>query len=332
VYKHDHEPLPATSDVELAVIIDGPVPNSMVEPAAPLAQRKILHRGVILERLFWPLDGLRNIEAQLAGFGASTLYTSEVILDPTGEIARVQREVAAAYAKARWVRARCESAAAQATLYTDSVSGVTPNPLLTGYPSDWIQRVVALYFGAIVPALQMPCLANLDHFTFRKAFATARGLYESHGAVGLYRRILEILGSAEWTRDAAEARLEEFGWAFDCAVRVLRTRFYPDIDLQPFCRTLFVGGATDLVRSGFHRESACYFATRRSWYQNAIENDGSEEDRDAGSEGYDRLLAALGISGMSDLVARAEALRELLPDLQDLAEAVMAANSWIDRT
>ena len=226
--------------------------------------------------------------------------------------------------------ARLEGAAKAAASSVDMMA--PPVTMFAGYASELIQDTAVLHLGALCTAVQVPCLADLAHFTFRKAFAAARGLYQRHGATALYERLLEVVGSAAMKTREAEALLDEYGTAFDCAVRVLKTPFYGTYDVQEVSRPLAIGGAWELVHSGFHRESMHFVVTLRSWVQNAIENDGTEEEKQRGRKGYERLLSALGISGVADLRAKGEALRALLPQLVELARAVMEADPRIDRS
>lgn len=74
-----------------------------------------------------------------------------------------------------------------------------------------------------------------------------------------------------------------------------------------------------------------FIAVMRAWIQNAIENDGSERDRQATRGGYERMLSSIGIGDDSDVKKKAKEVCDLLPELLALAQRVMEANPRIDR-
>lgn len=164
---------------------------------------------------------------------APTFLRADAIFDPVGEIASAQRGMAASYTQRSWVEARCANASRNAR---DAPTARAPAGLPSGYCSETIKSVARFYILMLPSAVQAPCVADLGRVTFRKAFVAARDLFAKYGAAELYRRLLEILGSARLQRCVVEALLNECSTAFDRAVRVVRTPFFGVYDLQDVCR------------------------------------------------------------------------------------------------
>ena len=99
----DDAALPATSDVDVMVVLDDPNP--------PHKPGKFIYRDVLLEVSYLPRDQLQSAELILSqSHLAGSFRTASIIADPSGQLTKLQERVARDYAKRRWVTKRCEHA------------------------------------------------------------------------------------------------------------------------------------------------------------------------------------------------------------------------------
>src|SRR5262245_42871364 len=126
----DDATVPATSDVDVMVVIDDPDP--------PPKPGKFCYQDVVLEVSYLPANRLCSPERVLGTFNlAGSLAAPSIILDPSGELTALQATVARDYAKRRWVRQRCADAR---------------DKILSGYKwnaaDPWHDQVVSWLFPA----------------------------------------------------------------------------------------------------------------------------------------------------------------------------------------
>src|SRR5699024_4917731 len=81
------------------------------DPAAQPELGKIVRAGVLLDVSFIAWDDVRDPSRLLADHTlAPTFRAPDILADPTGALDRIQREVAAGFARREWVERRCTSA------------------------------------------------------------------------------------------------------------------------------------------------------------------------------------------------------------------------------
>ena len=86
-YLRDEEPHPPSSDVDLSLLIDGPVPDLFMEPEHPPRPQKILHNGALLDTLAQPLAWFRDVQGIVGrDTRAPDLARMTPILDPHGRL------------------------------------------------------------------------------------------------------------------------------------------------------------------------------------------------------------------------------------------------------
>jgi len=98
------DPHPPGSDVDVWVVVDGPVPDARRDPPSPLWPDKLAFHGVVLERAHFSWELLRNPEAVLADENlAPTVVRSRLLSDPSGLswLPRPSRPAAWSYAASR---------------------------------------------------------------------------------------------------------------------------------------------------------------------------------------------------------------------------------------
>jgi hypothetical protein len=328
-FMEDEDEFPHTSDIDLSVVLHGEGHNSMVEVEGDYRQQAIMYKGVDLEPTYDALDGCNEAEKVLASLQCPSFQRPNIVLDPTGILTKVQRDVSERYRQERWVRQRCESAKGFALWCLHEAA--PDRQRLPGWATDLLSIVGWLYTGALRAAVQIPCVANLGGITSRRAYVAAREVLRSHGMTDLYNRILTVCGMTGVTREQAIGCLQELETSFDHAVQIIRTPFWCYLEFHEYLRPKLFDGSWQLIKAGDHREVMPYILFLRGSVQNVIENDAPEDEKAGYRAGFSAPLSTLGIHSTADLVARAEALNQLLPEIMKAAQTIIESHPDIER-
>ena len=307
----DDAPLPATSDVDVMVVLTDPDP--------PPKPGKIVYRDVLVEVSYLPSDQVRSPDQILGQYHlAGSFRTPSIILDPSGRLTRLQAAVARDYAKRRWVYRRCEHAR---------------DKLLRGYglnESDpFPDQVVAWLFPAGITT-HVLLLAGLQNPTVRRRYVAARDLLADYGHPEFYETLLELLGCARISRARVEHHLAALADAFDAAKAVVKTPFFFASDISDVARPIAIDGSRELIVRGDHREAVFWLVATYSRCQKVFHYDAPAATKNRFDPGYRHLLGDLGIASFADLRRRVEQVKASVPPVWEVAEAIMAANPDID--
>ena len=142
--------------------------------------------------------------------------------------------------------------------------------------------------------------------------------------------MLGSFGSAAMNRTHVEALLTSCAAAFDTAKEVVTTPFFGDTNLTDAFRPMAIDGAQELITAGFPREAVLWIAITHTCCQKALQNDAPDDVRARYAPSYERLLAELGIGGSPDLRERVNRLRDFVPEVMEVAAAIIAANPAIE--
>jgi hypothetical protein len=308
----DEAALPTTSDVDVMVAFAAPDP--------PARLGKFMYRNVILEVSYLPSDQLQSPELILGqSHLAGSLRTPSIILDPSGQLTRLQAAVSRDYAKRRWVHRRCEHARDKVLRNLRGLSGSEP----------FHDQVVPWLFATGVTT-HMLLVAGLRNPTVRRRYAATRELLADYGHSTFYETLLEMLGCAEMSRERVERHLAALTDAFDAAKAVVETPFFFASDISDVARPIAIDGSRELIERGYHREAVFWMVATYSRCQKVLHHDAPGELLDRFSPGYRELLADLGIASFADLQRRGEEVRGFLPRVWEVTEAIMAANPEIE--
>lgn len=307
----DHMPLPATSDVDVMLVVDG------VPPALKLG--KFDYQGLLLEVSFLAAADLASPEAVLVQYAiAPSLRYPSVIWDPHGRLTALQAAVARAFAQQRWVRARCEAARENVLRHAAALRD----------PRPYHDQVMAWLFAAGVTT-HILLVAGLSNPTVRKRYLAVRHLLNEYGRADFYPTLLGLMGATHVSNAHADAHVDALDAAFDAAGAVLRTPYRFAADMQPDAKVVAVYGSRDLIRQGDHREALFWITAVYSRCMHVLTVDGTPTLVAQHAPGYHRLLADLGIHGPDDLHRDAERITATLPAVWTVAAEIMAKNPEI---
>lgn len=315
------DPHPPGSDVDVWVVIDGPVPDPFLAPAHPLALHKSVVHGVVLDRMFLPWKRLEDPAAVLSDmFLAPVLAAGAILSDPSGRLSHLGAAVAAEHRRRAWVRSRLDGVRERVLALCHAIEEQPPLPVY-----DLRCWRIASLLMASTTAAAVPAVAALRDVTIRRGLVVAREILAGAGRMDLADSLLQTLGSAALGRAEVERLVAETERAYDAAVAVHRKRFALDCYVGRDLREYALGGIRELL--GRHHREAMYFAAFvRAGAQNILENDGAGAERTRFREGFLGMLAALGIEGERPWAARAAAIQQLLPRLRDAADVILERN------
>jgi len=187
-------------------------------------------------------------------------------------------------------------------------------------------QVTSWLFGTSVTTLVL-LVAGLKNPTVRKRYLAARELLGEYGRLDFYERLLELLGCAEMTRARAEEHLAAVTEAFDAAKMWLKTPYRFASDISDAGRPIAIDGSRELIERGDHREAIFYLLATYGRCEHVLCQDAPADVQERYAKGYRRFVADLGITSFADLERRCAQVRRFLPQVWDVAEAIMAASA-----
>jgi hypothetical protein len=303
----DDAVLPASSDVDIFVVLADP-------PATKLG--KFIYRDILLEVSYLPPDQLQSSEMILGHFQlAAGFRTLNIILDPAGQLTKLQAAVATEYAKRRWVYTRCTHVEAKVLGFFEALHEAQP----------FHDQVAAWLFGTSLTT-HILLMAGLKHPTVRRRYRAAQELLADYDHLDFYERLLELLGCAHMNRTRVEQHLVALTEAFDVATVLIKTPYRFASDVSAAGRPIALDGSQELIEQGYPREAIFYMVATYSRCQHVLYHDAPPEIQAHLSIGYRQLLSDLGITSFADLRQRGAQVKAFLPRVWEVAEAIMVAN------
>lgn len=307
----DGAPLPETSDVDVMLVIDGPLPANKLG--------KFPYQGVLLEVTYLPQAQVQSPEQILGDYHlAGSFRRPNVIADPTGHLARLQAAVGQGFARRVWVERRCAQATQRMVERLESID-----------PSAPLQNQVMAWLFAAGGAPHVLLAAGLRNPTVRRRYVAVHDLLADYGLLDFYPPLLALLGCAQLRREQVAAQLPALEAAFGDAAGVVQSSYPFAADLSQQGRAVAIDGSRQLIQSGWHREAIFWMVATYSRCQQVFAQDAPREMQARHTPGYHALLALLGIDAAGDLAQQGERVRAFLPRLQAMTGAVLAANPEI---
>jgi hypothetical protein len=304
--------LPATSDVDVMVVLTDP------NPADKLG--KFLYRDVLLEVSYLSSHQLQSSDLILGQYHmAGSFRRPSIILDRSGQLTKLQVAVSKEYAKRQWVYQRCTEARNNVLRHLQSLNESEP----------FHDQVTAWLFATGVTT-HVLLVAGLKNPTVRRRYVAAQELLTDYGHLDFYESLLELLGCAQMSRARVAEHLAALSEVFDVAKTVIRTPFFFASDLSEIARPLALDGSRELVERGYHREAIFWIVATYSRCQKVLYHDAPVAMQDRFSLGYRQLLGDLGITSPADLQQRSQQVKEFLPRLWQVTEAILTANPGIE--
>ncbi len=303
--------LPATSDVDIRV--------AHTPPNMPDKLGKLIYRDVMLEVSYESSNQLQSPNLVLGDYHAAGCFrTPSIILDPSGQLTKLQAAVSKDYAKHQWVHRRCEDAMNRILA---CLQRVNESELFHDQVSAW------LFANGVITHVLL--VAGLKNPTIRRRYMAAQELMAEYGHLDFYEILLSVLGCARMSQVRVARHLAALTNAFDAAKAVLKTPYRFAADISDIARPVAIDGSRELIEGGHHREAIFWMVATYSRCQHVLCHDAPVEMQDRFSIGYRQLVGDLGITSLADLQQRSEQVKELLTRVWEVAEAIMTANPGI---
>lgn len=312
---HGDDVLPATSDVDVGIVIRA----GAVLPKLG----KVRREGVLLEGAVIGGDRIASAEQVLADYRLAPSFRRDgVLADPTGQLARLQRDVARAFDEPAWVHRRILDARDNVRRYAGGVaqaiahaSGADPPPLLA----------VVCWLFAEGNLAHMVLAAAGRNPTVRRRYAASRDVLEAVGRLDLHERMLSMLGCDELPAERIAQHLDEMASALERAGRVDAGDLPFASDLAPDAHPIAVQGSRALLDAGLAREAVFWIAVTGVRCLQAFEQAGARDDAEAFGPAFAALLGDFGVPDVGAVRARTDAVVAFLPELLAFCDALADA-------
>ncbi len=307
----DRATLPATSDLDINLVLFG--------PSTPGKRGKFMYKDVLVELTYLSVDQVRSPEMVLGDYHlAGGFRTPNIILDPTGQLTQLQAAVASGFARRRWVLKRCEQARDKILAGLAALDAAAP---LHDQVIGWLFPTGVTTHILLASGLKNP--------TVRNRYYAAQQLLNEYGHLDHYETLLTLLGCATMTRQQVEDHLAALTLVFDAATAVLSTPVDFASDISLIARPIAIEGSRDLIARGYHREAVFWMLSTYSRCRKVLYHDAPTATMARFDHGYWQLLVDLGITSFTDLQQHGEQVKRLLPDIWEVAEAIIATNPEI---
>jgi hypothetical protein len=186
--------------------------------------------------------------------------------------------------------------------------------------------------GWLFPTGQMTHIllaAGLQNPTVRRRYVAVRELLAKYGHPELHNKLLALLGCASMSRERVEQHLAALAEGFDPANAVIKTPFPFASDISALARPIAIDGSREMIEHGHHREAVFWIGVTYSRCLKVLYQDAPTAIYERFEPGYHSLLRDLAITSFADLQRRAAQAIELLPEICQVAEEIMAANPEI---
>ena len=308
----DDADLPPISDLDLMVVIDGPI------PAVKLG--KFRYRDLLLEVSYLASGDVASANQVLGQYHMAGSFRYDGILyDRDGRLTKIQRGVAKDFAKEKWVRRRCEHAADRV------LNGFPHNPEdpIPDQINSWLFPNGVLTHVLLVAGLKNP--------TVRTRYLAARELLKEYGFSDFYPLLLMSLGVEYFRKDDAKHLLWSVTEQFDAAMKVVRPDYPFAADISPDGRVVAIDGSNAMIRQGDYKEAIFWLAATANRCQQVFLRSGDLDLQHRFTLPYQNMLIQLGLPSPGDLHIAIIETNALLPLVQAVADAIIEANPDIHR-
>ncbi|WBB68707.1 hypothetical protein [Micromonospora sp. WMMD812] len=294
--------MPATSDVDVLVVREGPVRKV----------GKFRWGGVLLEVSELPWAEVADPEAVLGSYHLAGCFRADPVLaDPTGRLAVVRERVGAGFADPEWVLRRCAQARRRVA---DGLRAWDPAAPLAQDVTGWLFPTGVTTHVLLVAGLRNP--------TVRRRYVAVREVLAEHGLPERYPELLGLLDGGGVSAGRVREHLAGLARTFDVAASVARTRFLFSADVTPVARPVVVDGSRELIEAGWHREAMFWIVATYARCHAILAADAPERGA-ALVPLFEAALADLGVASPADRRRRADEVLAYLPRLWSTARRIV---------
>lgn len=308
LWKVEDSEMPPESDIDIKVVVEG--------NERPQTYSKSIYKGVLIEVSYALSKDYQSPETILSSYPFAKHFTANNILaDPSGKLTEIQAAVSLDYTKRKWAQKRCEDAL---EWLNTCLAWFNPSDPLYWRVDNW-----AYPFGVATHVLVMP---DLRYPTVRQMFGASGEVLRKYGYDDFHEEMLTLFGSKNLSREQVEGLLATCTETLDIAKTYAKTPFFGWTNISDQGRPTVVEGTQTMIDRGFHREAVLWIVWHHNWARRVLVHDAPADVLAQAEPGFWQLLNALGIFAEVDLQDKHTTLKAFVPRLQEVTEAILAAN------
>ena len=282
-------------------------------------REKFVYRDTLLEVSYLSNDQLSSPDSVLSDYHlAPSLRTATILLDPSGHLTNLRATLCRDYAKQHWVLQRCAHAR----------NKVLANLRAIHQQSPLHDQVLSCLFAAGI-STHVLLVAGLRNPTVRTRYVAVRELLAESGHLELHDSLLRLLGCAQISRERVGHHLATLTPIFDAAQGAIKTPFPFASDISDIARPIAIDASLALIERGYHREAMFWIAVTHSRCHQVLSCDAPQKMTQSFTHSYQALLSDLGIPSFTEIRQRCAEIEQALPQVWQLAEAIISANPQI---
>lgn len=319
----DDADLPLYKDVDLHLNFDPEVPTTLAlrDPFLPIIEAE--YEGLMLEAGLKPVSDYASAQVVLANPEiADHLRVNSIIYDPSGLLAALRDPVTAAFAKRRWVQARCD------------------------YEREMMQRPMRMAqgaeaaFGPAAPVglagyaftflVALLCIATLrPPTTGGRAWLRGREILREWGHPEYYDEWVQSFNLQGFTVERVTLRLEEAATLFDQAVAVKRSFVPFGHKMNAHLRPYFVETCRSMLAEGYPAEAAGWVTAYYLAATTILLVDGPDSGKHQVAQQQASWLDELHLSTPAERTQLLNRVQQIAAKTFALADTIVAQNPAI---
>lgn len=304
----DDAPLPATSDVDVKIVLS--------DPNLPISYQKQAYQGLMLDISYMSSDQIQSPDMILGNYYLAYHFTTpNIISDPSGQLTKIQEVVSRDFAQRKWVYQRCDHARNQVL---NSLAWLQDSQPFHDQVFSWIYPTSTLNHVLLVAGLQNP--------TVNRMFAATRDLLTTYHLLPFHETLLTLLGSVDLERAQVQNHLAATVEVLNVAKEMIKTPFFGSSNISDDGRSVAIESNRSLIERGCHREAVFGIIITHTRCQKALYNDAPATLQEQFKPAYHQLMSDLGIPSLAALQERHARVKDYLPRVWKVAETILAAH------
>lgn len=300
-----NDELPVTSDVDLVFIVEQAEQKTKIG--------KIRYQGLLLEISYLkPADFVNQERVLLTHYIGNALIHNSILYDPDNILRNAQQVIRQKFLSLFWVNRRID----------DMLDRIKEN--LENFHVD-LQNPVCInsYLFTLGISVYPFLLADCRNLTVRRRYTAARKVLFSFGYESMYHKLIDLI-AGKMNSTQLDIHMKAMQNVFDHAAlsEGKSAEYVFRNDIRPHTRQIAIDGCYELIESKYPNESVFWIGATFSRCYIILQLDYPNVHIDALSN----FLRSTGIHSADDMLNRLDALRQLLPAIEETAK-VIAINS-----
>ncbi len=301
-------PFAAYRDVDLGIVLDS-ISDQEIDDSN--------YEGLIMEAILAPVNRYESAEELLADGCNASIFAADhsILLDPSGKLTRLTREIQKEYPRRQWVTARRDEMLAYAEKSFEALTRA----------ADTTHTLFAL--GELnMYLIATLTIARLTPLTHRRNMLQLRNIIQLDEEKEIFEKLHQLLGSKNITPTEAEELLSKTTEAFDYALTIQKTPIPFDHKLKACVRPYLVEGTIEMFNENGYRESVFWITLFMMISCAAIQVDAPAEQQLEHLGHAQELLQTLGLNNSEEVLKRIELGRKLLVQMKQLTDHIIATS------